>query len=133
MSIVTTTPQVYSDIDLNFISHPLSGDIPIKTNVYAIRQAVLNLFYLEKYDVPFDMDAYSNIRQYLFDPLSSITASNIQTRVEWVIKKFEPRVQLINIEIIPNSEENGYNINIRYRIKSLNREDNVVYFFERVR
>ena len=133
MALATRTFQIYSDFDLNFIVHPLTGDIPKKTNVDSIKQSILNLFFLEKYDVPFNMDAYSNIRRYLFDPLNSITASNIQVRIEWMIKKFEPRIKLQNIEILINQDEDGYDINIRYKIKSLNIEDSITYFFQRVR
>lgn len=133
MALLERTFKAYSDFNMNFITHPLTGDIPIKINAESIKQAILNLFFLEKYDVPFNMDAYSNIRKYLFDPLTNITASNIQVRIEWMIKKFEPRVKLINIGITVNKEEDGYDINIRYKIKNLNIEDSLIYFFQRIR
>ena len=123
----------FTDFDLNFLPHPLSGDLPLKVNLDDIKQALLTLFYLDKYDVPFDMDAYSNVRKYLFDHLNAITASNLQTRIEWLIKKYETRVQVHSISVKPNANEDGYDIYVVYRVKDLNLEDSIKYTFQRVR
>lgn len=103
--LVKTDAIFFSDIDLNFKPHPLTGDVPVKINAYAIRQAILNLFFLEKYDVPFNMDACSNIRNFLFDSLNIITASSIQVRLEWLLKKYETRIILEKLSVKTNINE----------------------------
>ena len=127
------TITAFSDFDVNFVPHPLTGDVPKKTNIEAIKQALLNLFYLDKYDVPFDMDCYSNLRKSLFELTTGITALNIQSRLEWLIKKYEPRVHLLDLTVAVYPSEDGYQIYARYRIKDLNVEDNIRYVFTRIR
>lgn len=122
----------HSDFDLNFLPHPLTGDIGRKTNVEAIRQNVLNLFYLSPYDIPFDSSS-SNLSRYLFEPITTMTSANLKKRLEWVIKTFEKRITIMSIDVEDLESDNGYNITIVYKIKSLGLDDTIQHFFQRIR
>ena len=125
--------KAHTDLNLNFIAHPLTGNVNPLVNIDSIKTAIKNLFLLNPYDIPFNPDAYANMRYYLFEPITRVTAANIEKRIEWLIKTFETRVKLHSVEVLTNEKENGYNITITYRIKALDYEDTVTEFFERVR
>jgi len=123
----------YTDINLDWIPHPLTGNIKQKTNIDAIQQAIKILLSLNIYDIPFQTHIMSNIHSYLFEPITPITISNIRKRIEWVLKTYEKRIKLIDIEIKPFHTDNGIDITITYKIKALDIIDVFNYVFQRVR
>lgn len=124
---------VFSDFDLNFEPHPLTGDIVPKVNKDAISRALYHLFSIKAFDIPFDPNTDINIRGYLFDNVNRLTVSMLQSRAEWALRKFEPRVSIENVQISPNAAETGINIRISYGINALGIRDDVSFFFQRVR
>lgn len=124
---------IYSDLDLNMMPHPLTGDLRPKTNIEAVRQAIRTLFYLESYDYPFDATRQSSLRKMLFEPANQLTESRIRNNLEWVIQKTEPRVKIESIDVETSSDFTGYNITILYSIKSIMVNDNYTFYVQRVR
>lgn len=61
---------LHSDINMDFIPHPLTGNINSKVNIDAIRQSIKNLFLLDAFDIPFEMDIHVNMKRYLFEPIT---------------------------------------------------------------
>lgn len=123
----------YSDIDLRWIPHPLTEDVNPRLNIKSIEQSIENLFFIDKFDIPFDPDAYCNLKKYLFEPITFITAANLGIRIEWMIKKYESRVKVIKVDVIPNDTENGFDITLVYKIRAFNQEISKTYSFQRVR
>ena len=125
--------NLYSDIDLRWYPHPLTGNVVPKYNIDAIKQSISNLFLIDAYDIPFDANAYCNLKKYLFEPITIISALNLEVRVEWMIKRFETRVLLRKTKVIPLDTEDGFDITLTYKIKAFNIEDTTTYYFQRVR
>lgn len=132
MATIKSSP-IYSDLDLSFQPHPLTGDLVPKTNTDAIRRAVRTLFSLEPFDIPFDPNKQSGIKDYLFEPSSHLTEVAIKTRLEWIFKKLETRANLISMDVVASSDELGYNITVTYNIKSIMQADTFNFYVERVR
>ena len=124
---------IYSDLDLNFKVHPLTGDLTAKTNVDAVKQSLRNLVGLDAFDIPFDPDKQFNAKKLLFDQASQMTEAQLRTRVEWIIKKCEPRVVLRRTDVKEAADFSGYTITIWYQIKSIMQDDSYTFFVERVR
>lgn len=124
---------IYSDLDLGFIAHPLTLDIVQKTNEDAIHRTLLNIFSLEKYDIPFNGSFYVGMREVLFDNITRLSASSLESRIEWAIKKYEKRIKLEKVEVRENLQENGYDVRVEYIIKTLGKRDEVSFFFQRIR
>lgn len=125
--------NIYSDLDLAFKPHPLTGDLIPKRNIDAIRRSIKTVFTLEAFDIPFEPKKHASIKRMLFQPASHLSEMEIRTHLEWAIKKLEPRANLKNIEVEASSDGTGYNISIWYNIRSLMIEDNFNFFVERVR
>jgi hypothetical protein len=123
----------YSDINLDFIPHPLTGNISPKTNIESIRQAIKVLFLLNPFDVPFSQSSYVNVRNYLFDNMNHLTVANLVKRIEWSIQTFEKRVKFISAQVVPYDSDDGFEATVTYQIKALNITDIFTQQFQRIR
>lgn len=123
----------YSDVNLDFIPHPLTGNLNPKINVDSIRQAIKVLFLLNPFDVPFNQSSFVNLRHYLFENINHLTISNMVKRIEWSIKTFEKRVKFISAKVVPYDSDDGFEVTVTYQIKALNITDTFTQQFQRIR
>jgi len=108
--------RVYSDFDLNFIAHPLPGDLVRKFDEEAIKRSIAQLIKLNSYEKPFQPDIASGVNELLFEQMGLHTALRIESRVKFLIKQFEPRADLISVSADPQYEANTYEVTITFRI-----------------
>lgn len=118
---------------MNFTAHPVTGDVAKKVGDAAIIQSLKNLLSTGRYERLFQPDIYSNLKQQLFQPLDSITASAIKNEVESVVNKFEPRVNLTEVNVTPDYDGNGYSCSITFFIVNQTNPITVELFLERIR
>ena len=64
----------------------------------------------------FNPNIGSKINAILFEPLDYITASLIQSEIEYTIKAFEPRVVLKEVGVDLDDDNNAFNVSIDYTI-----------------
>ena len=100
--------QVFKDLNLNFLAHPLTGDIQKISNIEAVKRSVRNLINTNFHERPFHPEIGSNIRSILFEPVSPVIEDLLSRYVQDVIDNFEPRVELISIKSNANIDQNGY-------------------------
>ena len=123
----------YKDIDMNFLAHPVTGDIAKKVGDDAIIQSVYNLLSFSKYEKLFQPRIYSNLRAHLFEPLDVITSSAINNEIRNVINNWERRVSLTEVNVTPNYDMNGYNVSIGFFIVNSIDPITINFFLERIR
>jgi phage baseplate assembly protein W len=123
----------FRDIDMNFLPHPVTGDVAKKIGDAAIIQSLKNLLSTGKYERLMQPDIYSNLKQHLFQPLDNITASAIGNEVRSVINKYEPRVSLVEVNVTPDYDGNGYEASISFFIVNTTNPITVELFLERIR
>ena len=117
----------YSDLDLNFIIHPIKKDINKFTNEMAILNAVKHIILTNHYEKPFTPDYGCNVRKLLFENLDIITASALEREIEFAIKNFEPRVSLSAVQVKPDVENNAFRVDLIVEI--INQSDNITISF----
>ena len=126
--------QVFKDLNLNFVAHPLTGDIQKLTNIEAVKRSVRNLINTNFYEKPFHPEIGSNIRAILFEPVSPAIEDLLSRYVKDVIENFEPRVELISISSRANIDENAYAVTIEFFVvNSPSSAQSVQLFLERLR
>ena len=59
--------EAYKDLDLNFMAHPITGDVTTKSDSEAVKRAVKNIVLTNYYERPFKPSLGGNIRGLLFD------------------------------------------------------------------
>jgi phage baseplate assembly protein W len=131
-SIIARQPD-YSDLDLDFMAHPTTGDIVRKKGDEAIKRSLRNLILTNFYDRPFRHSIGSNAQRLLFENATPVTASFLIDAVREVIKRFEPRIIVLGVDANFDYDYNGYNLTIKYSI--LNRPEPLAttIFLERIR
>lgn len=127
------TTRTYRDIDLNFTAHPITGDVAKKIGDDAIIQSMMCLLSTGKYERLLQPSIYSDLKQQLFEPLDSITASAIKTAIVSVINKHEPRVDLTEVNVSPDYDNNGYSVALTFFILNQTNPITVEFFLERIR
>lgn len=123
----------YTDLDLDFIPNPATGDINILSGNAAIKRSIRNLVMTNYYERKFQSSIGSDVTALLFDLATPLTSIYLQNAIASVITNFEPRVQLNEVIVQDDSDNNGYNVTINYTI--LNRNLPVIssIFLERIR
>ena len=106
--------QIYKDINLNFSMHPITGDISKLSNVEAVKRSVRNLVNTNFYERPFHPEIGSNVRSILFEPVSSLVADVLKSYVEDVINNFEPRAELIDVNVNAQIDRNAYEVEVKF-------------------
>lgn len=124
---------VFVDLDFGFAQNPLTGDVAIKTDANAINQSLKNLVLTMFYERPFQSNLGSLVNQLLFEPLTPILPTTIQRAIEQVIRNFEPRVRLTEVNIDVDYDSNGVEISIYYTILQTQEIQTVTLFLERTR
>ena len=119
----------FKDINITFKKHPVTNDLVVSRDASAIKQALTNLLLTNKGERLFNPRYGSNIRNYLFEPLDYGTAAQIRTNIVYTINKFEPRVDLENIDVFPNFDDNGFEVEMVYTIDGLDTPPTAVEFF----
>jgi phage baseplate assembly protein W len=119
MTITATIPKVYSDIDLSFQPHPNTGDIGKKLDINAVKQSLRNILLTRYFERPFQPHFGSPIYQLLFEPLDPITAAAIKQAVERAIQNYEPRVQILRLDVFPDFDANAYSLVLYFNIIGL--------------
>lgn len=132
INLKSRTPD-YLDLDLDFIRKPGTGDISKKVAEEAIKRSIRNLVLTNHYERPFRSFIGSNVQKLLFENLEPLTANMLIRAITEVIENFEPRANLIDVQVTVNFDNNGYDVRITFA--PVNKIEPVVtsLFLERVR
>ena len=123
----------YKDLDFSFKQNPNTNDVGIKKNNAAVIQSCLNILRTKHGEIPFDQMFGSNLRAYLFENMTNITAANMSTNIQVALKNYEPRIEVLNVNIRAQSAENDVFITVTGRVKSSNEVIDISTTIERLR
>ena len=85
-------------------------------NENAIARAVRNIVSTTPGEKFFDPDFGSSVGEILFENVDEISAVSIQDEIRNCLGNYEPRVELIEVNVNPNYDENQFDVLITYRI-----------------
>lgn len=131
--IVTSRTPDYSDLDLDFLAHPTTGDVVLKTGADAINRSIRNLVLTNFYEKPFRPGIGSNALKLLFENATPLTANFLRDAIYEVVRNYEPRVNLLNVAVKFDLDNNGYNVVMEYVILNKNQPAITTLFLERIR
>lgn len=131
--MATARENDYRDLDLDFIAHPVTGDVVKKTGPEAVARALRNLVMTNFYDRPFRSYIGSNTTKLLFEPITAITARLIEQSIEQVVVNFEPRATIVDVKAFVNQDETGYYVKIVFIINNRPEPYSTTVFLQRIR
>jgi phage baseplate assembly protein W len=130
---MSRTARLFSDLDLNFSKHPVTKDVSLKLNEYAIIASVRNIVLTNRGERRFTPDFGSTVLQMLFEPLDDVTAINIKNEIVTSITNYEPRVKIDFVNVIPNFNLDGFDITIRFYLLNSIKPITANLFLQRLR
>ena len=140
-----TKTKAFIDLSLSFIPSALTDDLTTLKNIRSINNSVKNIIMFMPGEVPFNRNIGSKVTSYLFDVPDEVTAGLLSDEIERAITFCEPRISFfepINGELIGSiydsadvadatlrsrgeglgvfvsatSDNNGFEVTVRYRI-----------------
>jgi len=120
-TLITTRVRQYEDIDLTFAKRP-SGDVYKKKDAAAVKQAVKNLLLTNFYEKPFLPFFGGDLRALLFELADDTIESDVYDRVKQAIETYEPRVQIIQVEVNAQPDINDLSVTIVFKVISTEEE-----------
>lgn len=123
----------FKDISFSFDRHPKTKDVLIKRNEQAIISAVKHLILTNKGERPFQPTLGTNINRLLFENIDVGIAAALSQEIENTIRRFEPRVELDSVKVVPDYEYNGFSAEVNFYIVGIPYLQTVDMFLESTR
>jgi len=115
---MTSKKEIFSDIDMAFIAHPINGELSRKLNKESVKQSVKSLILTDFYERPFKPDVGCNIRYYLFELFTQPIKQLMEESIKTTIKNHEPRADVLAVEAIDMTDQNAIHLSIAFMIKN---------------
>jgi phage baseplate assembly protein W len=112
--------QGFKDISMTFQNNPLNSDLIQLKNETAIARSIRNIVFTLPGEKFFNPNFGSRVSRSLFENIDEISASIIRDEIATSIINYEPRVELKNVESIPDYDNNSFNVIITYNIAGIN-------------
>ena len=91
------------------------------------------LLQTKHYERPFNPNLGSNVETILFEPISTLSASSLETEIKIMIKNYEPRVSISDVKVVPQEEFNAYNVSLTFFLENAATPTTVTMLLERTR
>lgn len=108
--------RTFTDLDLNFLAHPVTKDVTAKTDEQAVKSAVRNLILTSNYEKPFHPEIGSPIKSLLFEQATPLLPVLIQKAIRQTINNFEPRVRLTNVIANLSADTNDVYVTVEFTL-----------------
>jgi phage baseplate assembly protein W len=132
MAITRNTRQ-YSDLNLLFSSHPITGDVTKKTDEEAVKTSLRNLISTKHYERPFHPEIGCQIYSLLFENFTPVTKQVMMKTIFDTIQKFEPRATVLDVKMRERIDQNDLSVDIIFKINNSERPITLTTFITRVR
>jgi len=106
----------FKDISATFQVSALNRDLIGLKNESAIARSIRNLVLTLPGERPFSEKLGSNVSKSVFENMDNLSARIIEQEIEVTINNYEPRVNLLEVDVAPNFDNNEFNVTIRYEI-----------------
>jgi len=124
------TRYMYTDITLDVVENDLqlqshlykpktSTDIAVSVDEGAIKNALVNLFNTIPGQKVLEPEFGLDLKRFLFDPLTDFTAKFIGETIYNGITRWEPRVRIVNIDVVRDYDNYQFIITLTLLIPKL--------------
>lgn len=127
----TNAVENFSDLDISFVAHPISGDVAIKKDSDAIKRSVRNIVLTNHYERPFKPSFGANLRRLLFETIGVGMTNKAAKEIAKALTILEPRISNVTFDI--KNRGNEMNITIYYVIVNTQQQQDLEFTVSRVR
>jgi phage baseplate assembly protein W len=125
--------RTFTDLDFNFLSHPKTNDVTSRFDEEAIKQSIRNLILTRNFERPFRSYIGSQVNTLLFEPISPLLSNMLERTISDCINNYEPRVNLIAVNVTFSPENNDVYVIITFKIINTRTPLSVNLILERTR
>lgn len=125
----------FKDLAFSFTRNKITDDLLVKKEDAAVKQAVLAILLTGKGERLYDAEYGSDVKKYLFESLDFGTAGLIKDAISDCLSRYEPRVTIRELNVIPDFDQNGFEVQLNFTV--IGRTDlpafDVEFFLSRTR
>ena len=112
----TKKEEIFSDIDLGFFAHPITGKVSKKINRDAVKQSVKSLILTDYYERPFKPNIGCGIRYYLFELFSPAIKQQMESAIRETIANHEPRADIVEVLVEEKQDMHALVVSVAFMI-----------------
>ena len=125
---------VFSDVNVTFTPHPVTGKLPVLKNADAVKRAVRNLILTNFGERQYDPLYGGNIRAMLFENADDpLLQDQLRHQIEGAIKNYEKRARVESVIVDVKPDSNALVVKIRFMIVNQRFPVDLEVAIERVR
>ena len=124
---------IYSDFNTDFSRNAVTGQLNRKTNADAVKQSIRNLLLTDRYERPFQPEIGSGLRGLLFENYGPGLELRAKKMIEEVFDNYEPRAELLRVDVGGNPDRNTLTFQIQFRIINTTEPETLEIILERTR
>jgi phage baseplate assembly protein W len=109
-------PEIYSDFHKDMTQSPINFDLARKIDEEAVKESIRNLILTDRGERLFQPDIGSDVRKMLFENITNATIELIKDLVSTTIRNFEPRVNLIGVDVLTSIDSLQVDVIITFNI-----------------
>lgn len=130
--VVELTSKVYTDLHLDLtpmsniglgLNAANSNDILVDNDEQAIKNSIRNIFTTKPGQKILTPDFGSSLEKYLFEPITESLGRIIGSEILNAITSYEPRIDVINIKVMPQPDINQYSIHVVYKFLEIKKQN----------
>ena len=127
---ITESPsklKPYIDYDPNDLNDPNNPRNPnfkpkikidiLDKDIQAVRNSINNIFHTKVGELPGEPEFGNNFDRWLFQQIDGILLNTIEIDIRCTLERWEPRVDIVGIDIKPNYDYNEVIVDVNFRIK----------------
>lgn len=119
----SSSQKTYTYKDVKAFSNITTNTIGSNIDAHAVAGAIRNILEFKKGQRPLDPNFGNPLYHYIYEPISDQTLSSIKTAISHCLINYEPRINIINIDVISDStmrDNHEITINIVYVVRGFN-------------
>jgi len=125
---------VFSDVNVTFTPHPVTGKLPVLKNADAVKRAVRNLILTNFGERQYDPLYGGNIRAMLFENTDDpLLQDQLKRQIEVAIKNYEKRARVESVAVDVRPDSNNIAVRIRFMVVNQRFPVDLEVAIERVR
>lgn len=117
--------EIYSDFHKDMTQSPINFDLARKIDEEAVKDSIRNLILTDRGERLFQPDIGSDVRKMLFENITNATIELIKDLITTTINNYEPRVNLIGVDVLTSIDSLQVDVIITFNI--INRLEPVTF------
>lgn len=109
----------FKDVIPTLLSDSNLRDVKANYDFDAIEGAIYNMFLFTQGERILRPDFGNSLYQFLYEPITPLTADRLAKEVRSMFTKWEPRVSIIGISVLPDEDNNTYRVIVAYSVPAL--------------